>query len=1018
MTKKIFSLVLLISLSILVKAQTNDCNGFIYNNVISTDITSSLSNDFYYLQNSVEIIGDVTFDNIEMLIAPGATITINYGSKLTILGSHLFSCTEMWEGIRVVGGGKIVTGASSSNTATIIEDADIAILVECCYDCVDLLGEDVLNVTNCIFNRNRIGINFNYARFDNWSNEPLPHYPVKISNSIFTCRKIDFNVGTLSWVDYESFKNTALTISTSYPNTPLSMAAPYIDDANFSPFASEAFLKSPQPPNKKSEKGINMISFYHFNGIYKFGEENAGLGTNNVVIFDNQTIGIDALHTDFRIVNCTFQNTLNANSLSTVGIRAAQFDELKNRFYTNVPSGTPHNAFFDCGTAIDVKFYADINIQHNDIRSSKITDLKNTIMGREGIMVTTTFFGWEQGYNNSIIIEHNEIANIAYGINISYDDYPWWYNQPWGPSGNTYLANHIEVNHNWISKTPAPWLSVPLLPEYFVEQAINFDVVTPTILQSNPLPPLHCNTNLIGHVNNGIRFSNWDGKDLRVVNNTVLLTWENTSQNFYGIRFDGCIPQNSNANLVYNNWVLREVGGFSNLKQGFYFNNGGGFTIKCNKAQWGIENHYQFNGSIFNTNFTNNQSIAPSGPINGLTFLPLSEIGVQGTPLKASDNRFVDYTNPTTQKKSFCLNTNANWSRLHVQLTNLTYDPSFGGYSFANGAIGVPHDFSNGSLVNGSNSGFYCQPIVEEEPGGGEDPGGEGRFANRGSNNTIDFSKIKLNTKLDTAGIVPKQIPNEQQRIKEAEQIILANNIPSSTPNKNLYDYVAQMQLYSFSAKQPAFVAKSSIVSNFMQRHAISSFSIIPTIAKKWYSGDTANFKSLMSSWQRTNVVDENYYNFYTWLQKRKAKQTLDTAAILQLAQQCPQTHGNIVFAAQNLYNAITNQHIIFEAACETEPFNTINKTTNYAKRTVSTNPEIANPIGVYPNPTACNVYVTGSNIKSIIVFNSLGKQISQLVPNSKNVTQINLANYTKGLYLLQVVKYDGTIETRKVVKQ
>ena len=63
--------------------------------------------------------------------------------------------------------------------------------------------------------------------------------------------------------------------------------------------------------------------------------------------------------------------------------------------------------------------------------------------------------------------------------------------------------------------------------------------------------------------------------------------------------------------------------------------------------------------------------------------------------------------------------------------------------------------------------------------------------------------------------------------------------------------------------------------------------------------------------------MDSNYAKFFTWTLQKGLGQPVNLTAIEALAQQCPQTDGNVVFLSQNLYNAITNEHRIFTTVCD-----------------------------------------------------------------------------------------------------
>ncbi len=531
-----------------VKAQTPCVNGHNY-----TDLSSSLPSGLYYIDTDVYVTSNITITDAELLVAGNVTIYVQSGVTLTLKGVHIYGCDEMWQGIILDQEAKIVWNAGATHDNTLIEDADVAIKLYPVasfpydiyyYDWAIGASVNVVDIKNTIFNRNRISINFHKARFA-YPTYPaiiLPDfYPIKIYNTIFTCRDIPFTIGSNVWVDYEVFKNTTLTNSTTYPNTPATNNSPYINDSLYSPNNSNAYLKYPYNGTPvKSEIGIYAEAYE--NGLYKIGFEDDDINTNNVTIFDNHDYGIKMLVADVKIENCTFQNTPEANANPTTGILVEDINEVGFWIDTRANSGKPHNAFFDCDRAIVSDFYVQVHIEDNDIRSSKTEPLAQVKHGLEGITVRINGFGFPSfgygalGYNNTAKINNNELVNIAYPITLQYD-----YN-PWTALGYG-LPNHIDINDNWIALYRQSGSINDVLSGYLTEQAINCEVIT-FYLPDTLYPPLRCNRNQIQSARQGIRISGWNGKDVRVIDNNVLVN-NNTLHgynNAQGIVLQGNIP--------------------------------------------------------------------------------------------------------------------------------------------------------------------------------------------------------------------------------------------------------------------------------------------------------------------------------------------------------------------------------------------------------------------------------------------------------------------------------------------
>jgi len=92
-----------------------------------------------------------TFLNCKVKINPGVKIIIDQGIDFTIDGSHLFTCSSMWEGIIMSYFSRLTTKSSS-----IIEDANGAIQAT-------NISKVFLNITETTFNKNRKCIMIQYS---------------------------------------------------------------------------------------------------------------------------------------------------------------------------------------------------------------------------------------------------------------------------------------------------------------------------------------------------------------------------------------------------------------------------------------------------------------------------------------------------------------------------------------------------------------------------------------------------------------------------------------------------------------------------------------------------------------------------------------------------------------------------------------------------------------------------------------------------------------------------------------
>ena len=83
----------------------------------------------------------------------------------------------------------------------------------------------------------------------------------------------------------------------------------------------------------------------------------------------------------------------------------------------------------------------------------------------------------------------------------------------------------------------------------------------------------------------------------------------------------------------------------------------------------------------------------------------------------------------------------------------------------------------------------------------------------------------------------------------------------------------------------------------------------------------------------------------------------------------------------------------------------------------LGTNDFDAETISTFPNPVVSNWNVQAQdNITSITMFNILGQQVLNVVPNTNSFTQ-DLSSFTAGIYLATIKTVQGS-KTIKVIKQ
>lgn len=136
------------------------------------------------------------------------------------------------------------------------------------------------------------------------------------------------------------------------------------------------------------------------------------------------------------------------------------------------------------------------------------------------------------------------------------------------------------------------------------------------------------------------------------------------------------------------------------------------------------------------------------------------------------------------------------------------------------------------------------------------------------------------------------------------------------------------------------------------------------------------------------------------------------------MATQCPISGGSSVFAAQNLYNNLTEQNIIFDNDCES---------VNYAGRRVRHSKvkteEAIDKVNIYPNPTQGYLFIdlpeTNKPCWQITITNSIGSRVvEKIVKANVTKTYIELKG-NAGIYFVNVLNCNtGKQQTRKVILQ
>jgi hypothetical protein len=363
--------------------------------------------------NSFTITGSM-FLNGEFLISQGVSITVANGGQLNLVGAHLYGCVDMWEGINVLDGGKVIMQVYN-NVGNMIEDAETAIQVS-----NNTSSGTVLDISSTVFNKNYIDIDLSSC----------PSSSFVIHSNVFTSRNFTFT--STSWPQASL---TDLRSTTGGTNV---LHGPY--ELQSQPLAT---LKSPRL-GEYSRTAIWMSSVGTTAGTYPsltFNSARVGLTPatnpeNYFNLFDCHRNFIEAHNSNLRLVNNVFQNTIAfANTvlkLAMINFSATTSDKSLDMLAAQPNVG---NRFYDFHEGIHAINACDFKVENAVFRSSDGVGTSpmatNWIWGKDAISAQSSAF-------RNYIISNNEFNNIHYSIVL-------------GTAGGT--VNSIAIQSNTFSPT-------------------------------------------------------------------------------------------------------------------------------------------------------------------------------------------------------------------------------------------------------------------------------------------------------------------------------------------------------------------------------------------------------------------------------------------------------------------------------------------------------------------------------------------------------------------------------------
>ncbi|MBU0487667.1 MAG: T9SS type A sorting domain-containing protein [Bacteroidetes bacterium] len=678
------------------------------------------------LQQNVTVTGNVTLTNVSIVMAPNVSIRVLQNSSLTLEHCHLYSCTQMWQGIIVDPDGTLII-----NGGSLIEDAITAVNIS--YPTVN----SWLNISEAVFNKNRTGVSIsNYQ-------ELSATYPFSIRNSIFTSRSLQFNLST--W-PVSSSLNTIINPGTlneqydigGYPSTLLVSGGRAISGVSL------------------ANVGAIQIMGPTYYEVVIDGDD----GTGTINIFDSLLNGIDAVNSNFSCYNNAFQNIVaeSTTSQNGYGISANNYALGAAILRLQVLG---NNYFYNCSRGIDVNGYFDVKINGTNMRSSQlaISGLPLELQGDVGVYVKTP-------YSNVIDISWNELTNIRTGIVFIGDV------DAAAPAETAQCIGPVTIEENYIQATLGGMYGLPT-DEYVLNGIIADNIIT---YHPNPTQGLtgsiNVRNNHLYQVHNGIHMQGWFSYLFTI--NLGYFNRAYTSGNYISMRkiqFPDASNQTQYGIMHLLNWrpVISDnnVQGFGNYYDQWhgvhsYYNIPLGVeghqTVSCNNVS-NTGTGIKFTGFQAHTTFENNTM-----DNSGWGFvIDDASIGTQGNDNYACGNKWTNYN--AGQFKTYTMNvspgsTDPASSILYIDTYDLDQFPQ-GAYNGS--AFGPTYCYSFGSslLDVTSNSNI---PNCEV-------PSSKSLISrNEDSSRTISSSEISW-MELQVSDSVNYAIFEQEQRVSSKHQV-------------------------------------------------------------------------------------------------------------------------------------------------------------------------------------------------------------------------------------------------------
>ncbi|GMV78405.1 MAG: hypothetical protein AMXMBFR79_15360 [Chitinophagaceae bacterium] len=233
---------------------------------------------------------------------------------------------------------------------------------------------------------------------------------------------------------------------------------------------------------------------------------------------------------------------------------------------------------------------------------------------------------------------------------------------------------------------------------------------------------------------------------------------------------------------------------------------------------------------------------------------------------------------------------------------------------------------------------------------------------------------------------------------------------------------VMQEQLFKLLHSQPDLLANSNSLQQFLYNNQWTNLDFIYYAGQLLAENNIEMLETLLGFWPGQDGLDETYYQYFEWMVAKyyDPEWQPDEQIVLEYANRCPLTHGTIVYAIRNFYNAITEKINDFENNCEPPAARGSNKPAFIRLKQPKEKPveKEKSKLVLYPNPATNVVNIRFTDIRQVYITDVTGRLLLSKQLGGVSNTQLNIGSIGKGIFFVRAIGKDGSSETKKLIVQ